>query len=223
MYKNFNLTESEREQILKQHQEKGYKKPLNEQGSTKLKLKRGDILTVVKKNDTSKSPVEILAGVSASYDSGMGQRIEVRVMGGDRVQIDLDSVKMEFGDYKITKVNGQPVGGSVTTVKPVQKPIKPGSKGPSQFINIVNILTNKVIMKLQPNYNLRWSEGTEGGTPQLVGKTDKGETVVMDFECGKSEGNIVFTVIRHNNGKMFRGDFMSLGQNINAGKICGEG
>ncbi len=31
MYKNFNLTESEREQILKQHQSHGYKKPLNEQ------------------------------------------------------------------------------------------------------------------------------------------------------------------------------------------------
>jgi hypothetical protein len=31
MYKNFNLTESEKEQILKQHQNHGYKKPLNEQ------------------------------------------------------------------------------------------------------------------------------------------------------------------------------------------------
>ncbi len=61
---------------------------INEQGGTKLKLKRGDILTVVKKNDTSKSPVEMLAGVSASYDSGMGQRIEVKVTGGDKVQVD---------------------------------------------------------------------------------------------------------------------------------------
>ena len=31
MYKNFNLTESEREQILNQHKEHGYKKSLNEQ------------------------------------------------------------------------------------------------------------------------------------------------------------------------------------------------
>jgi hypothetical protein len=31
MYKNFNLTESEKEQILKQHQSHGYKKGLNEQ------------------------------------------------------------------------------------------------------------------------------------------------------------------------------------------------
>ena len=36
MYKNFNLTESEREQILKQHQEKGYRKPLNEQSTNSL-------------------------------------------------------------------------------------------------------------------------------------------------------------------------------------------
>jgi len=31
MYKNFNLTESEREQILSMHKEHGYKKPLNEE------------------------------------------------------------------------------------------------------------------------------------------------------------------------------------------------
>ncbi len=30
MYKNFNLTESEKEQILNMHKEHGYKKPLNE-------------------------------------------------------------------------------------------------------------------------------------------------------------------------------------------------
>jgi hypothetical protein len=32
MYKNFTLTESEKEQILNMHKEHGYKKPLNEQG-----------------------------------------------------------------------------------------------------------------------------------------------------------------------------------------------
>jgi len=31
MYKNFNLTESEKEQILNMHKDHGYKKPLNEQ------------------------------------------------------------------------------------------------------------------------------------------------------------------------------------------------
>jgi hypothetical protein len=31
MYKNFNLTESEKEQILNLHKEKGYKKPINEE------------------------------------------------------------------------------------------------------------------------------------------------------------------------------------------------
>lgn len=32
MYKNFSLTESEREQILNNHKEHGYKQPINEQG-----------------------------------------------------------------------------------------------------------------------------------------------------------------------------------------------
>jgi hypothetical protein len=34
MYKNFTLTESEREQILNMHQDKGYRQPMNEQQST---------------------------------------------------------------------------------------------------------------------------------------------------------------------------------------------
>jgi hypothetical protein len=80
-----------------------------------------------------------------------------------------------------------------------------------------------MVMKLDPKYNLRWSEGTEGGTPQLFGKTDKGENVVLDFECGMREGNVVFTVIRYDNGKMITGDFMSMNQNINAGEFCGVG
>lgn len=33
MYKNFTLTESEKEQILKQHKKHGYKRPLNEQSN----------------------------------------------------------------------------------------------------------------------------------------------------------------------------------------------
>jgi hypothetical protein len=204
-------------------QEKSDMMDVNEQGGAKLKLKRGDILTVVKKSDTSKSPVEMLAGVSASYDSGMGQRIEVKVTGGDKVQIDLDPVKMEFGDYKITKVNGQPLGGSAVKAQPAQEPIKPGGKGPVQLIDIVNVQSpGKVVMKLQPNYNLRWSEGTEGGTPQLVGKTDKGETVVMDFECGKRD--VIFGVIRSGNGKiLMTGNFMSLGKTIDAGQFCAQG
>ena len=36
MYKNFNLTESEREEILNRHKEHGYKQPLNEQKSDRM-------------------------------------------------------------------------------------------------------------------------------------------------------------------------------------------
>lgn len=77
------------------------------------------------------------------------------------------------------------------------QPIKPGGKGSSQLIHIVNLSDpNKVIMKLRPDYDLIWAEGGVGGKRQLVGKTDKGETVVMDYECGIGEENIIFDFIR---------------------------
>ena len=42
MYKNFKLTESEREEILNSHKAHGYKKPLNEQQAGSLKGKTFD-------------------------------------------------------------------------------------------------------------------------------------------------------------------------------------
>lgn len=215
MKKLIRLTESELVSLVK--------RVIKEQSSTKLKLKRGDILTVVKKNDTSKSPVEMLAGVSASYDSGMGQRIEVKVTGGDKVQIDFDPVKMEFGDYKIVKVNGELINKPIAKPQPTKQSIKPGGAIPTQFINIVNILTNKLVIKLNSKYDLRWSEGKAGGVPQLVGKTDKGENVILDFECGMREGQPVFIVIRYNNGQILSGNFMALNQIINTGNYCPVG
>ena len=41
MYKNFNITDEERQQIMEQHKSHGYKKPLNESGMfwlTKIKI-----------------------------------------------------------------------------------------------------------------------------------------------------------------------------------------
>ena len=128
----------------------------------------------------------------------------------------MDPVKMEFGDYKITKVNGQPLNKPVVKSQPTQQPIKPGSKGPVELIHIVNVLSpNKVILKLKPDYDLTWSEGSAGGVRQLVGKTDKGETVVMDYECGIGEENIIFDFIVIGNGKyMPKGKYMSVNRRI---------
>ncbi len=42
MYKNFNLTESEREDILNQHSSYGYKQPLNEQSNNQMITKYGN-------------------------------------------------------------------------------------------------------------------------------------------------------------------------------------
>jgi hypothetical protein len=44
MYKNFNLTEEERKQILEQHSSYGYRKPLNEQGQGMWYQKYGCIM-----------------------------------------------------------------------------------------------------------------------------------------------------------------------------------
>ena len=205
------ISESERNRIKGLYENN---MDVNEQGKTNLKLKRGDILTVVKKNDTSN---EMLANVSASYDSGTGQRIEVQVSGGDIMQLDLNPVKMEFGEYKITKVNGQPINKPIVKPQQSQNIIKPAIKSPEQLIQIVNVLSPKnVILKLQPNYNLSWSEGSAGGTRQLVGKTDKGETVKMDYQCGRNgEENLIFDFIEIGNGKfMPKGKYMSVNRHI---------
>jgi hypothetical protein len=165
---------------------------------------------------------------------GSGTKLFLYPDGEESRKITNGSIEVSFfpKDMKVDMFNGMNsiVKDSVNSLKkpvvksqPTQQPIKPGGVEPTQFINIVNMLTNKLVMKLNPKYNLRWSEGTEGGTPQLLGKTDKGENVVLDFECGMHEGNVVFTVIRYDNGKMITGDFMSINKNINSGEFCGVG
>jgi hypothetical protein len=42
MYKNFNLTDEERQQIMEQHKSHGYKKPLNEFGDKEIGIVRGN-------------------------------------------------------------------------------------------------------------------------------------------------------------------------------------
>jgi hypothetical protein len=82
------------------------KKVINEQNNP-VKLKKGDIVTIVKKGDTSAKPVETDAMVKVVYDAGSGkQRIGYKISGGNEVQTDFDPMKMEFQDFKITKING---------------------------------------------------------------------------------------------------------------------
>jgi hypothetical protein len=96
------LTESDLVKIVK--------RIISEQNAP-VKLKKGDIVTIVKKGDTTSKPVETDAMVKVVYDAGNGQqRIGYKISGGNEVQTDFDPKKMEFQGYKIVKVNGMGLG-----------------------------------------------------------------------------------------------------------------
>ena len=97
-------------------------KVISEQQS-KDPIKKGDLLTVIKKNDKSPKPVETQALVKVVYDDGQGgKRAEIKISGQSGVQQPIDMKKMEFGDYKITKINGQPINQPVKPPTPQPKP-----------------------------------------------------------------------------------------------------
>jgi membrane carboxypeptidase/penicillin-binding protein len=58
MYKNFNLTESERESILSMHQAHGYKKPLNEVNSQAMAILQQETQTFNEAVDEDLTPEE---------------------------------------------------------------------------------------------------------------------------------------------------------------------
>jgi hypothetical protein len=111
----------------------GDSKPLVSEQNTPVKLKKGDIVTIVKKSDTSSKPMETDAMVKVVYDAGNGQqRIGYKISGGNESQTDFDPKKMEFQDYKIIMINGQPVN---QPAKPVQPPIpKVPTKGSNKIV-----------------------------------------------------------------------------------------
>jgi len=65
MYKNFTLTESEREEILNRHKEHGYKQPLNEQSTN-----TGQKILVYKDSQQSTTPFLIVL-------DGQGKKVGV--------------------------------------------------------------------------------------------------------------------------------------------------
>ncbi len=84
MYKNFTLTESEREQILNQHKEHGYRKPLNEQAEITVSIKGEQPYP----NGTDWDAVHGILG-SKRIDDDLEQRV------GDR---------LKQGNYRVTGV-----------------------------------------------------------------------------------------------------------------------
>jgi hypothetical protein len=83
-----NLTEQEKNAIREQHtggmkvmtenfsrllnSKLGDSKPLVSEQNTPVKLKKGDIVTIVKKSDTSSKPMETDAMIKVVYDAGNG-------------------------------------------------------------------------------------------------------------------------------------------------------
>ena len=96
MYKNFTLTESEREQILNQHKEHGYKTPLSEQSQLQS-MKDPDFMNRRKKVSHQEEPV-----TKYSYNKPVNPRVYF-TNGGD-VSIQASSThycepRDNFGPY----------------------------------------------------------------------------------------------------------------------------
>jgi hypothetical protein len=83
MYKNFNLTESEREQILNMHTKHGYKKPLNEQDTSGQNYK-----------DIADALYNSMKGLSSSEDA---ENIKSIILNRIKNKNDWEGVKRAFG------------------------------------------------------------------------------------------------------------------------------
>ena len=191
MKKVVRLTESELVKLVK--------KVISEQ-NTPVKLKKGDIVTIVKKSDTSSKPVESLALIKVVYDTGNGQqRIGYKISGGNESQTDFDPKKMEFQDYKITKVNGMGLG-ELSSKGEIDSPPKskvvnlPTVKISERKPDLIPVVDKKNRLIMQIDYNNFELERTGSGPKNEYGmssplgrvktKNEKGQTVYLDFACG---------------------------------------
>ena len=86
MYKNFNLTESEREEILNSHKEHGYKQPLNEQKSDRMVSDDNMDAGNLEITHAGCYPQHWVVDVNLSNDNGEEDSTTVHVMtSGDEV------------------------------------------------------------------------------------------------------------------------------------------
>jgi hypothetical protein len=86
MYKNFNLTESEKEQILNMHKDHGYKQPLNEQSPQLTQKDYQEIANYFK---------GLMSGVNVTSDAS--DNIETTIMNRINNKNDWEGVKRAFG------------------------------------------------------------------------------------------------------------------------------
>jgi hypothetical protein len=86
MYKNFSLTESEKEQILNMHKDHGYKKPLNEQSPQLTQTDYQEIANYFK---------GLMSGINVTSDAS--DSIETTIMNRINNKRDWEGVKKAFG------------------------------------------------------------------------------------------------------------------------------
>jgi len=99
MYKNFNLTESEREEILNRHKEHGYKQPLNEQA--------GISSVVNKMSQQNNNPLKVLVGskISVYKDSQQSTTPLFVVFDGQGKKVGYDKMTLEFPGHVVGQSN----------------------------------------------------------------------------------------------------------------------
>jgi Spy/CpxP family protein refolding chaperone len=92
MYKNFNLTDEERQQIMESHKSHGYKKPLNETADNSLDVNEGEmnivkktINTILRKNGIKKSVPIGFSRTSNGYEHNGHGSLSLYGMSEDTV------------------------------------------------------------------------------------------------------------------------------------------
>lgn len=122
MKKILRLTESELVNLVK--------RVIEEQAKTSTELfKSGDKLVMVKKTDKSPNPTQVSVSVVSTWDDGSGEnRLQVKFDNGTEIAGIIDTKKMEFGDYKIIKINDKLVNQPTKPIKPPKVPNKGSNK-----------------------------------------------------------------------------------------------
>lgn len=102
--------------------------------------------------------------------------------------------------------------------QPTKKSIKPSRLRPYRLIDFMNVLEpNKVVFRLRDDFDMIGD--VSGNEPrQVIGKTDKGETIRMNYYCGPGvDPDAIFNKVEIGYGKFLpKGTYMPLhiGQTI---------
>jgi len=154
MYRNFTLTESEREQILNQHKEHGYKKPLSEQSQLQS-MKDPDFMNRLKKDSEDKDLKKsggryyFNNGSSISIQGSSTHYCNPREDGAVYTELELgfptQDVKLPKSFLKYQEAPGEDPTKSVFAYVPVEAifrlekmngGFRSGQKLPSMMVNI---------------------------------------------------------------------------------------